>query len=72
LQEGNLLSITPLEHWPFVGALGIFPSVETLIGQGLLVALALFALWRTVATAPPPVLVPPVSFPVDADAEARG
>jgi high-affinity iron transporter len=44
LQEGNVLSITPLEHGPYVGALGIFPSVETLIGQGILVLLALIAL----------------------------
>lgn len=47
LQEGNLLSITPVEHGPYVGWLGIFPSVETLVGQSLLVVLALFALWRT-------------------------
>lgn len=57
LQEGNLLSITPIEHGPYVGWLGIFPSLETLAGQSLLVALALFALWRTMwggarATAP--------------------
>ncbi len=48
LQEGSALSITPLEHGPYVGWLGIFPSVETLLGQGVLVALALVALWRTV------------------------
>lgn len=47
LQEGNILSITPLEHGPYVGWLGIFPSVETLAGQSVLVALALFAVWRT-------------------------
>jgi hypothetical protein len=30
-----------------VGALGIYPSVETLLGQGILLALAVYALWRT-------------------------
>jgi len=47
LQEGNLLSITPIEHGPYVGALGIFPSVETLAGQGVLVLLALVAVAAT-------------------------
>lgn len=47
LQEGNVLSITPIEHGPYVGWLGVFPSIETLAGQSVLVALALFALWRT-------------------------
>lgn len=46
LQEGNALPITPLDGWPYVDVLGIYPSVETLVGQGVLVALALFALWR--------------------------
>ncbi|MEX2182183.1 MAG: FTR1 family protein [Gemmatimonadaceae bacterium] len=70
LQEGNLLSITPLEHGPFVGALGIFPSVETLAGQGLLVVLALVALWRTLAVGAPPARAPAaVTFPVEVDAK---
>lgn len=46
LQEGNILSITPLDRGPYLDALGIYPSVETLVGQGILVALALFAMWR--------------------------
>lgn len=52
LQEGNVLSITPLDGGPYVGFLGIFPSVETLAGQGLLLALALYALWRTMLSKP--------------------
>ncbi len=44
LQEGNVLSITPIDGGPYVGALGIFPSVETLAGQGILAALAAVAL----------------------------
>lgn len=59
LQEGNVLSITPLEHAPYVGALGIFPSLETVIGQGILVLLALIALVVTLmprrAVAPAPI-----------------
>ncbi|MDH5234383.1 MAG: FTR1 family protein, partial [Gemmatimonadota bacterium] len=64
LQEGNFLSITPLERGPYLDALGIYPSVETLVGQGILVALALFALWRLLfaraepAFAPPPAVEP--------------
>lgn len=53
LQEGNLLRITPIEHGPYVEFLGLYPSVETMVGQGTLVALALFALWR--ALVPPDV-----------------
>jgi high-affinity iron transporter len=77
LQEGNLLSITPLEHGPFVGALGIFPSVETLVGQGLLVVLALFALWRTLmprhgaAAAVSHSADAATARPVEAEAEGR-
>ena len=47
LQEGNVLSITPVAHGPYVGPLGIFPSVETLLGQGVLLLLALIALTVT-------------------------
>ncbi len=71
LQEGNVLSITPLEHGPFVGALGIFPSVETLVGQGVLVALALFALWRTLAAAAPPVPAAREGSGIQVEAEAE-
>lgn len=58
LQEGNVLSITPLEHAPYVGWLGIYPSAETLIGQGVLVALAVYALIRTAMSSTPPVPAP--------------
>ncbi len=47
LQEGNALSLTLLPGWPTVDALGIFPSREGLLAQGLLVALLAFALWRS-------------------------
>jgi high-affinity iron transporter len=47
LQEGNLMSITVIPGFPHVEALGLFPSVETLLGQLLLIALFVFALAKT-------------------------
>jgi len=47
LQEGNLMSITVIPGFPHIDALGLFPSVETLLGQALLLALFVFALAKT-------------------------
>jgi high-affinity iron transporter len=47
LQEGGLVSITVLPGWPHVDAMGIFPSVETLLAQALLLLLFAFALLKT-------------------------
>jgi high-affinity iron transporter len=47
LQEGGAMSRTLLPGFPHVEALGIYPTVETMLGQVVLVALLLFALWRT-------------------------
>ena len=47
LQEGNLMSITVIPGFPHVEALGLFPSVETLLGQALLIVLFVFALAKT-------------------------
>jgi high-affinity iron transporter len=47
LQEGNLMTITVIPGFPHVEALGLFPSVETLLGQALLLALFVFALAKT-------------------------
>ncbi len=47
LQEGNLISVTALPGWPAIDALGIFPSVETLLAQLLLVVLLAVALLKT-------------------------
>jgi high-affinity iron transporter len=60
LQEGNALPITPLDGWPYLDVLGIYPSVETLVGQGVLVALALFALWRALPTRSRAVAIPSI------------
>ena len=47
LQEGGVMSITVLPGWPHVDAMGIFPSVETLLAQALLLVLFAFALLKT-------------------------
>jgi high-affinity iron transporter len=46
LQEGNVVSRTRIPGFPHVEALGLYPTVETLIAQAILMALLLFALWR--------------------------
>jgi high-affinity iron transporter len=47
LQEGGVVSITVLPGWPHVDAMGIFPSVETLLAQLVLLLLFAFALLKT-------------------------
>ena len=47
LQEGGVMPITVLPGWPHVDAMGIFPSVETLLAQLVLLALFAFALLKT-------------------------
>jgi high-affinity iron transporter len=47
LQEGNVIGITVLNGAPSVPSVGIFPSVETLAAQGILLALFIFMLVRT-------------------------
>jgi high-affinity iron transporter len=47
LQEGNAMPITVIPGFPHVDALGIFPTVETLLAQIILVALFVFALVKT-------------------------
>ena len=47
LQEGNVVPITVLPGWPHVEAMGIYPSVETLLAQLLLLSLFVFALLKT-------------------------
>ncbi len=47
LQEGNVIPITVISGGPHVETMGIYPSVETLAGQGLLVVLLIFATVKT-------------------------
>jgi high-affinity iron transporter len=47
LQEGDAVGITVLQGMPSVPSMGIFPSVETLVAQGILILLFIFMLLRT-------------------------
>jgi high-affinity iron transporter len=47
LQEGNAMPITVVPGFPHVDALGLFPTVETLLAQLVLIALFVFALFKT-------------------------
>lgn len=47
LQEGNVLSMTPLPHMPDIAWLGMFPTVETVAIQSVLLGLFAFAILRT-------------------------
>jgi high-affinity iron transporter len=47
LQEGNVMRITVIPGGPHLEAMGIYPSVETLTAQGILIILLLFATVRT-------------------------
>jgi high-affinity iron transporter len=49
LQEGGVLPITPIESAPFVNALGVYPTAETLGGQAILLVLLLIACWISFA-----------------------
>ena len=47
LQEGNVLTITIIPGFPHVELLGLYPTVETLLGQLVLVVLFVIALVKT-------------------------
>lgn len=42
LQEGNVVPITVMKGMPSMPSLGIFPSMETLAAQGILLLLFVF------------------------------
>ena len=47
LQEANVLPITLVPGAPHIDAMGIYPSVETLTAQGILIVLLIFATLKT-------------------------
>jgi high-affinity iron transporter len=47
LQEGNIMRITVIPGGPHVEAMGIYPSVETLTAQAILIVLLVFATVKT-------------------------
>lgn len=52
LQEGDIVSRTLIPGFPHVDFIGLYPTVETLLAQGALLALLMFALWRTLTPSP--------------------
>ncbi|GAC1513920.1 MAG: hypothetical protein NVS1B4_00370 [Gemmatimonadaceae bacterium] len=65
LQEANTVSLTPVSWLPHVEALGMFPTVETLLAQLVLLLLFLFAIaktfWPRRSVTLPTVAAPPNS-----------
>jgi high-affinity iron transporter len=53
LQEGNVVRITLVHGFPHIDGMGIYPSVETLTAQGILLALFIFMLVKTFAQRKP-------------------
>jgi len=47
LQEGNVIGITVLKGMPSLPSMGIFPSMETIVAQGILLALFVFMIVKT-------------------------
>jgi len=47
LQEGNIMGITVISGAPHFDAMGIYPSIETLTAQGILILLLVFATIKT-------------------------
>ena len=52
LQEAGVVGMTPLAGAPRIELLGVYPTVETLAAQGVLVGLLLVALWITFGPRP--------------------
>jgi high-affinity iron transporter len=65
LQAAGLLGITPIDWAPRLPQLGVYPTVQTIFLQGLLLALAVVALivTRRRARVPAPVAPPPATQP---------
>ncbi|PYP62369.1 MAG: iron permease FTR1, partial [Gemmatimonadetes bacterium] len=54
LQEAGLVGLTVLEGWPRWPQLGIYPTVQSLALQGVLVVLLVFGLaWSRLRRSPP-------------------
>lgn len=70
LQEGGLVGTTVVSGAPRLPALGIYPTLETLLAQGLLVVLALVALIYTFLIAPRRLKVTSVLAPDPAEQAA--
>jgi high-affinity iron transporter len=47
LQEAGIVSFTPLAWGPRIEFLGVFPTAESLLAQGVLIVLLVWGAWRT-------------------------
>jgi high-affinity iron transporter len=80
LQDGGVVSNTILLGWPRLPALGVYPTVESMLAQAVMALFALAAVaWifgvqrRRDALAPPPPPAPAgPAVPADSDAVAEG
>jgi high-affinity iron transporter len=74
LQEGNVVPITVIPWLPSVPGMGIFPSVETIIAQLVLLGLFVFAVLKTFwpkRSVTLPTMPSPAPQPAPAPAESR-
>ena len=53
LQEGNVVPITVMKGMPSIPSLGVFPSMETLAAQAILLALFVFMVVKSFLPSPP-------------------
>jgi len=59
LQEAQLVSLTVVDGAPRIPVLGVYPTVESLAVQGLLVVLAIVALVWAAVSRQPSAITPP-------------
>jgi high-affinity iron transporter len=71
LQEGGLMSFTPVSWAPRVPEMGIYPTVETMVAQGILLLLFLVALAWTFVIEPRRMRVTSQLVPEPAPARAE-
>ena len=64
LQEGDAVGITVLKDMPSIPSMGIFPSMETLVPQAILIVLFLFMILRT--------FIPRSEVPSTVESKVRG
>jgi high-affinity iron transporter len=79
-QEGGIIGLTPLDRpWPRIPALGIYPTLETMLAQGVLLVLAAVAvIWifiigplRRPAVVPIPAAAPEQKSPMELVGDPR-
>ncbi len=69
LQEGNVVATTPVPGVPHIELLGLYPTVETLVAQAVLVGLLLWALWKSLGPLAADKDPEPAEMPAEMPAE---